>query len=102
MHKLITFYWEERIHELEKELAGIDDEQEELFCRRQLDWMRETRMAVVVSEEQGEVDKFRKWDLDITPHRRLMKEGIDLPDAMRERPEYSNRQTMALDDAVKA
>ena len=24
-------------------------------------------MAVVVSEEQGEVDKFRKWDLDINP-----------------------------------
>ena len=34
-------------------------------------------MAVVVSEEQGEVDKFRKWDLDITPHRRLIKEGFD-------------------------
>ena len=32
-------------------------------------------MAVVVSEEQGEVEKFRKWELDITPHRRLIKEG---------------------------
>lgn len=102
MHKLIGFYWDERIRELEKGLAGIADEQEEVFRRRQLDWMRETRMAVVVSEEQGEVDKFRKWELDITPHRKLMKEGIDLPESMRSKPEYRNMQTMALDDAFKA
>ena len=101
MHRLIGFYWDERIHELEKELASIADEQEELFRRRQLDWMRETRMAVVVSEEQGEVDKFRKWDLDIIPHRKLIKEGIDLPESMRSKPEYRNMRTMALDDAFK-
>jgi type I restriction enzyme, R subunit len=102
MHRLIGFYWDERIRELEKELASIADEQEEQFRRRQLDWMRETRMAVVVSEEQGEVDKFRKWELDISPHRRLMKEGIDLPESMRSKPEYRNLQTMGLDDAFKA
>jgi len=102
MHRLIEFYWQERIREMEKALTSIADEQEELFRRRQLDWMRETRMAVVVSEEQGEVDKFRKWDLDITPHRRLMKEGIDLPESMRAKPEYRNMQTLALDDAFKA
>jgi type I restriction enzyme, R subunit len=38
--------------------------------------MRETQIAVVISEEQGEVDKFRKWDLDIIPHRKRMKEGF--------------------------
>ena len=101
MHRLIRFYWDERIRELEKELASIADEQEELFRHRQLDWMRETCMAVVVSEEQGEVDKFRKWDLDIIPHRKLIKEGIDLPESMRSMPEYRNMQTMALDDAFK-
>jgi len=102
MLNLIELYWQERISELEKELTSIDDEQEELFRRRQLDWMRETRKAVVVSEEQGEVDKFRKWDLDITPHRRLIKEGIDLPESMRAKTEYRNMQTMALDEAFKA
>jgi type I restriction enzyme, R subunit len=102
MHKLITFYWDERIRELEKELAAVADEQEALFRRGQLEWMRETRMAVVVSEEQGEVAKFRQWELDITPHRRLMKEGIDLPESMRSTPEYRNIPTMALDDAFKA
>ncbi|MEN8178772.1 MAG: type I restriction enzyme endonuclease domain-containing protein, partial [Pseudomonadota bacterium] len=102
MHRLIEFYWDERIREMEKELASIADEQEELFQRRQLDWMRETRMAVVVSEEQGEMDKFRKWNLDITLHRRLIKEGIDLPESMHSKPEYRNMQTLALDDAFKA
>lgn len=102
MYRLIEFYWNQRINELEKALPTVSDEQEELFRQRQLDWLRETRMAVVVSEEQGEVDKFRKWDLDITPHRRLMKEGIDLPESMRNRPEYKNQQTLALDDAFKA
>jgi hypothetical protein len=102
MHKLIEFYWEQRIRELEKALAAESDAQQEIFLHRQIAWMRETRMAVVVSEEQGEVDKFRRWDLDITPHRKLMKEGIDLPEAMRARPEYRNLRTMALDDALKA
>ena len=102
MFNLIAQYWDERIQELEKTLAKVADEQEAIFLRRQIAWMRETRMAVVVSEEQGEVDKFRKWDLDIIPHRKLIKEGIDLPEAMRSKPEYRNMQTMALDDAFKA
>jgi type I restriction enzyme R subunit len=64
--------------------------------------MRQTQMAVVVSEEQGEVEKFRKWELDITPHRRLIKEGIDLPEAMRKQPQFQNMQRLSLDDAFKA
>ena len=101
MHGLITRYWNERIAELEAGLTGIADEQEEMARRRQIEWMRETRMTVVVSEEQGEVDKFRKWDLDIKPHRRLIKEGMDLPEAMRVKPQFHNLQRMVLDDAFK-
>jgi len=101
VYDLIAKYWDERIAELEAELPRIADEQEEQHRRRQIEWMRETRMAVVVSEEQGEVDKFRKWDLDIRPHRRLLKEGIDLPEAMRQQPQFRNMQRLALDDAFK-
>ena len=60
----------------EKALAGIKDEQEVASRQRQIAWMRDTEIAVVISEEQGEVDKFRQWDLDITPHRKLLKEGF--------------------------
>jgi type I restriction enzyme R subunit len=76
MYNLITQRWQERIVELNRELNALTDQQEQLFRGRQLKWMSETRMAVVVSEEQGEVDKFRKWDLDITEHRKLIKQGF--------------------------
>ncbi|MCP4165061.1 MAG: type I restriction endonuclease subunit R [Chloroflexi bacterium] len=102
MFKLVDFYWEQRLRMLEKELDQALDEQGEQIRRRQIEWMRQTRMAVVISEEQGEVEKFRRWDLDITPHRRLIKEGIDLPEAMRAKPEFRNKQRMDLDEAFKS
>ncbi len=102
MHQLVAFYWDERIKALEAERARATDEQNEIYLKRQIGWMRETRAAVVVSEEQGEVEKFRRWDLDVTPHRRLIKEGMDLPEAMRSKPAFRNRQRMPLDDAFKA
>ena len=90
MHRLIEFYWNEYTNELEAELAQTKDEQTE----KQIAWMRETRMAVVVSEEQGEVEKFGKWDLDIIPHRRLIKQGMELPASMRDKPSFRNKQRM--------
>jgi type I restriction enzyme R subunit len=101
MYDLIVKYWDKRITELKAELTSTAFDQEEIFLKRQIDWMRETRAAVVVSEEQGEVDKFRKWDLDITPHRRLIKEGIDLPEFLRSKPQFRNMQRMELDEAFK-
>jgi len=76
MYALVKKYWNERIDALEKALGQAADDQDLIYRKRQLAWMRETQMAVVVSEEQGEVDKFRKWGLDIIPHRKLMKEGF--------------------------
>ncbi|MCP4377400.1 MAG: type I restriction endonuclease subunit R, partial [bacterium] len=89
MYKLIDFYWQERINLLEAALesdrhfgsAGhlaVFDEQTKIYRRRQIAWMKETRMAIVVSEEQGEVDKFRQWGVDIVPHRTLMKDGFEI------------------------
>ena len=102
MHRLIEFYWQERIKELTAEMSEVSDEQKRIDRQRQIDWMRETRAAVVVSEEQGEVEKFRQWELDITPHRRLIKEGMELPAAMRSQPRFRAMQRMALDEAFKA
>ncbi len=100
MHKLIGFYWGERMKALEAELVKATGEQKE-DLQRQVNWMHETRMAVVVSEEQGEVDKFRKWDMDIIPHRRLIKEGMALPESMRNTVKFRNMQRMDLDEAFK-
>jgi type I restriction enzyme R subunit len=83
MEQIIHGKWQVKIAELEKQLRSLADEQAIMDMTRKLDWMRETIMAVVVSEEQGEVDKFRKWGLDITPHRKLIKEGFETPDGKR-------------------
>ena len=101
MYNLIVKYWDEHISKLQKGLSSATDEQDEQYRLRQIEWMRQTRMAVVVSEEQGEVEKFRKWELDITPHRRLIKEGMDLPEAMRKQPQFRNMQRLVIDDAFK-
>jgi type I restriction enzyme, R subunit len=83
LYGLIRQYWQEQIAALERSLRSTKDEQEEIYRLRQIEWMKETIMAVVISEEQGEVDAFRKWDLDILPHRKLIKEGFELPDHTR-------------------
>lgn len=83
MHGLIEKHWADRITELETRLEETTEEDARLELERQIAWMRETEIAVVVSEEQGEVDKFRKWDLDITPHRKLIKEGFETADGER-------------------
>lgn len=83
MQEIIHEKWQAKIAELEKELTKPSDEQAIMDMERKLNWMRETIMAVVVSEEQGEVEKFRKWNLDVTPHRRLIKEGFETPDGKR-------------------
>jgi type I restriction enzyme R subunit len=91
MYELILPLWKKRIQELEAALAEIDDDQEVQFRARQIAWMRDTLMAVVVSEEQGEVERFRKWKLDIKPYRKLIKDGFEMPDGKR----------IALDTAFK-
>ena len=40
---------------------------------RKLDWMQNTEMAVVVSQEQNEIKTFEKWGLDIKEHRAKME-----------------------------
>jgi len=80
VHALVVAHWQEKTRELEKRLKSVSDEQEAIVLQRQINWMKDTLAAVVVSEEQGEVARFRDWSIDITPHRRLLKEGFTLED----------------------
>ncbi len=83
MFNLIQQYWQERTKEIASNITKARDEQEEIYLRRQHQWLTETEMAVVISEEQGEVELFRKWDLDIIPHREKIKRGFETPDNKR-------------------
>ena len=70
MYDLITHYWKLTVEQLEKEVAKIKYGDQELLAKsRELQWIKETEICVVVSPEQNEIQKFKKWDLDIEPHR---------------------------------
>ena len=72
MYDLAQKYWAEEIARLERECKRAT-QQEAQELRRKLAWMQETEMAVVISQEQNEIQTFRKWGLDIQPHRQKME-----------------------------
>lgn len=102
MYNLIVKYWKEETASVEAKLYAAEDEQDEAYLRRRLAWMKETIAAVVVSEEQNEDEKFARWGLDILPHRKVMKEGMDLPESFKTKLEYVGRERMGVDEAFKA
>lgn len=73
MYNLVQECWAEALAAERARLAGMG-QQEAMEQRRKIAWMESTEMAVVVSQEQNEVARFRKWGLDIAPHRRKMEE----------------------------
>jgi type I restriction enzyme R subunit len=83
MYNKIQVRWQAQIERLQKELSLSLDDQESVYLQRQIKWLRETQMAVVISEEQGEVERFRRWELEIEPHRRLLKQGFEMADGTR-------------------
>lgn len=76
MHGLVGKYWIEKIAKTEKELTKATSAEQLAELQRKLAWMKETVMAVVVSEEQGEIEKFSKWGYDFTPQRKLLVDGF--------------------------
>ena len=78
MYNYVQEYWQKEITELEKAISKCDSQQEVQEMQRKLEWMKKTDMAVVVSQEQNEIQTFQKWGLDILPHReRMEKEELD-------------------------
>ena len=72
MYNLAEKYWNEEIKRLETKRKQAS-QQEALELDRKITWMKETEMAVVVSQEQNEIQTFQKWGLDIRYHREKME-----------------------------
>lgn len=72
MYNLVQKYWQEEIAKQENELHQCLNKEEAAEQQRKTDWMKETQMAVVISQEQNEEKTFAKWGLDIRPHRQKM------------------------------
>ena len=72
MYNLAQKYWNREIARLEG-LRKQTTQQEAQELDRKIAWMKETEMAVVVSQEQNEIQTFQKWGLDIKYHREKME-----------------------------
>lgn len=72
MYNLVQKYWALEIEALREKLKHIS-QQEAQELQHKIQWMQETEMCVVISQEQNEVQTFRKWGLDILPHRQKME-----------------------------
>lgn len=87
MYDKVQRYWEEEKKAImaERNTAPTKEKRDELT--RMLEYMNTTEMAVVISEEADEVEKFKKQGLDITKHRNKMNElvdGMDLEDRFKD------------------
>ena len=74
MYDKVQKYWKKYIESLREELKHSSDERERKKIEEKIRFMEETDMAVVVSSEQNEVEKFKKLGLDIVKHRKRMVE----------------------------
>lgn len=72
MYNYVQEYWKEEIKTLKASLKNTS-QQESIELERKIKWMEETEMAVVVSQEQNEIQTFKKWNLDIKTHRTKME-----------------------------
>ena len=72
MYDKVQRLWKERIKELRGIIQKSSNEHEKGRLQKQADYMRAVQMAVIVSEEAEEEDKFAKQKLDIKPHRDRM------------------------------
>ena len=73
MYNYVQEYWQREIKQLELAIEKCDSQQEVQEMKSKLKWMQESDMAVVVSQEQNEIQTFEKWGLDIKPHREKMQ-----------------------------
>lgn len=77
MYDYVQKYWQEGIECLKNRIKNVS-QQEAQELRRKLQWMEETEMAVVISQEQNEIQTFKKWGLDIQYHRnKMVKNELD-------------------------
>ena len=72
MYNYVQEYWKDEIKKLKQQIKSAS-QQEAQELERKLKWMQETEMAVVISQEQNEIQTFKKWDLNIKYHRTKME-----------------------------
>lgn len=82
MYDKVQKYWKEEIKKLVGQISKFDDDALKQRLQKKLDYMRSVEMAVVISEDAGEEERFAKQGLDIKLHRKKInaidKNGHDI------------------------
>lgn len=84
MYDKVNHYWDKKLKELMEKRSGAKSEEDKIKIKNQIDYMKNIEMAVVISEDSDEEEKFKKEGLDISKHRARMKaideNGHDIED----------------------
>lgn len=87
MYEKVQYYLKEELKDLRRKHLREKDTYLKTKHKRAIDFIEETKMAAVISQEgteKEEREKFAKEGLDITPHRKLMdypdEDGRDIED----------------------
>lgn len=89
MYDLVSAKWQTKIADLNKRLMTMDPQSPEYQKTLKIrDWMRSTDMAVVISLNPGDEERFATEGMNIRPHRAKMsdvnEEGQELQDLFRD------------------
>jgi type I restriction enzyme R subunit len=84
MYDKVSFYWKEEIKKLNATISATSDPNELAALKDLRDYMRSVQMAVVISEEDKEEEKFNNKGLSVIAHRQRMTtvddNGLDIED----------------------
>lgn len=86
MYDKVQKYWKTEIQNLynERNAIALENKEELKKINGMIDYMEKTEMAVIISEEADEEEKFKRKGVNIKPHRDLMnaidKDGNDIED----------------------
>ena len=83
MHQRIIPLWKTKLAKVQVASRSETDEKKRVWLQGQAQWMADTLIEIIISEGQNEVADFKKWGVDIIPHRALMKLGFETADGKR-------------------
>ena len=83
MYHRIVPLWQAKLARVRASAVAETDPERQTKLEAKARWMDETIVEIIISEGQNEVADFKKWGVDIIPHRARMKQGFETPDGKR-------------------
>lgn len=76
MYEKVQYFWKKKISELKGRAKNASQEEIDRL-KTMIKYMEQTDMALVISQEQNEIKKFKEIGFDIIPHRkRILREQL--------------------------